>query len=107
MQPEISFAVHDIPVRGPPGTPRWKIREAFKAIGQPYEHNEPPHMPVAWWFVRPVEINTEKLMQGHVTQDDEEGNPVERGYDVVPWWLPSNNITSLSNDDESRAKAEI
>ena len=80
--PQISFSVHEIPVRGPPGkilnyihihihfyslllssslpfsfpimfcylifilgTPRWNIREAFKAVGQPYEHNEPPHMP--------------------------------------------------------------
>lgn len=88
MQPEISFAVHEIPIRGTPGTPRWKIREAFKEIGQPYEHNEPRHMPVAWWFVRPIDINTENLMRGHVTEDDENGEPVERGYDVIPWWQP-------------------
>ncbi len=125
-------------MRGTPGTPRYKIREAFKAVGMPYEHNEPRDMPgcslvfslslvhlplfyipfpsikspalpssrfpprirpplihpfatntliaVAWWFVRPININTEKLLLGHVTQDDENGDPIERGYDVVNWW---------------------
>jgi len=86
MQPEVTFFVHKIPLRGTPGTARWKIREAFKATGQPYEHNEPRHMPVASWFVRPLETNREKLMAGHVTEDNEFGEPVERGYDIVHWW---------------------
>jgi len=106
MQPEISFQVHEIPVRGPPGTPRWKIREAFKAVGQPYEHNEPPHMPVAWWFIRPVDINTDNLLRGHVTEDDADGNPVERGYEVVPWWLPNNGNNTVSSDNDKSGDDE-
>jgi len=92
MQPEVSFYVHKIALRGIPGTARWKIREAFKAIGQPYEHNEPRQTPVAWWFVRPIETNYEKLMAGHVTEDDENGEPVERGYMNVPWWEENGTV---------------
>jgi hypothetical protein len=67
---------------------------------------------VAWWFVRPVDINTENLLRGHVTEDDEDGNPVERGYEVVPWWLPNGTNDkqpdkSISNDDVMPSEEEL
>jgi len=75
MQPEISFLVHKIPIDGKPGTPRFIIREAFKELGQPYEHHEPREIPVASWFVRPLEI---KANGQHKKPKD--------GFEIVPWW---------------------
>jgi len=83
MQPEVSFAVHDIPVDSPVGSIRWKIQEAFKAIGQPYDHDQPKHTTVAWWFVRPLE----NFLNGHGTETQEKGKKhVDGGNSTMPWW---------------------
>lgn len=110
LQPETSFYTHRIPVKGWPKNIRWRIRQSFARKGQAYEHNEPPEMPVAWWFVRPLDVNQEELRkkypeyslapaeelvigeedgyEGEVDPDDVWPEEDKKGYTSVPWWKP-------------------
>lgn len=112
LQPETSFEIHKIPIKGWPKNIRWRIRQNFARKGQMYEHNEPPDMPVAWWFVRPRNINQEELKkkypeyslakpeelvigeedgyEGEVDPDDTWPEEEKKGYTSVPWWRPPN-----------------
>jgi len=51
-----------------------------------YEHNEPPDMPVAWWFVRPRNINQEELKKKYpeytLAKQEELVIGEEDGYEV-------------------------
>jgi hypothetical protein len=79
FQPEVSFALHDLPYDTPntswdnPVTVRDKIRVAYKNAGRNYHIRETTHYPMAFDMIRPLNKDSTN--------------------EIIEWWLYKDDLT--------------
>ena len=79
FQPEVSFAIHDLPNDTPitnwdtPVTVRDKIRVGYKTAGRGYHIRDTIHYPMSHDMIRPLNNNSEN--------------------EVIEWWVYKNDVS--------------